>query len=237
MVNASKQIEAPDLKKFSLGEFAPGMVIAASSELKQEALAAYKKSSGEIQKFLGQNPNFMTSIVPVRVSLFAPGTIKRVARNSKIFGRGPAIAERGALVDSVGEELLRHSQDVIVEKGGLFFVKTGKPRRISIFAKDSVFSGRIAIEIDPTDTPCGVATQKPGRGRLYSHEEPDGLVVVATSASLAEAASYALLELVKDENTLSRALDMARKTRGIKGVLILKDDKMAVMGKIKIISI
>ena len=61
------------------------------------------------------------------------------------------------------------------------------------------------------------------------------MVVIAKSALLADAAATAIGNLVKAIPDIDHGLKLAKKIRGLDGVLIIKEDQMGALGKIKIV--
>jgi ApbE superfamily uncharacterized protein (UPF0280 family) len=149
---------------------------------------------------------------------------------------GPMAAVAGAFAEIVGRELLRYSPEVIVENGGDIFIKTTKSRLIGVYAgEDSPLTGRVAIKIEPADTPLGVCTSSGTVGHSLSFGKSDAVVVLSHSASLADAAATAIGNLVKAETDIQQALDYARRVPGLVGVAVIMNDKMGVWGKINLI--
>jgi len=64
-----------------------------------------------------------------------------------------------AFAEFVGRDLLKYSPEVIVENGGDIFLKSTKSRLVGVYAgEDSPLTGRVALKIEPLDTPLGVCT-------------------------------------------------------------------------------
>jgi ApbE superfamily uncharacterized protein (UPF0280 family) len=58
--------------------------------------------------------------------------------------------------------------------------------------------------------------------------------VLAPRTALADAAATAIGNIIKEVDDIPQGLDFAKEIEGLKGVAIIKDDKMALWGKIKI---
>jgi ApbE superfamily uncharacterized protein (UPF0280 family) len=164
----------------------------------------------------------------------APGIINDMVSATRMFNVGPMASVAGAVAEAVGKKLLKHSKQVIVENGGDIFLKSSEPRTMLIYAGKSPFSNKIALEIDPKDTPLGVCTSSGTVGHSFSFGSADAVVVVSRSAAIADAAATAIGNLVKKADDIDEALKYAKKFKRLKGVLIIKDDKMGVWGKVKI---
>jgi ApbE superfamily uncharacterized protein (UPF0280 family) len=60
-------------------------------------------------------------------------------------------------------------------------------------------------------------------------------VVVSRYAALADAAATALGNLVKDESSLTPALQFACGIRGVRGSVVILGDKLGAMGAIELV--
>jgi len=150
-------------------------------------------------------------------------------------GVGPMAAVAGAIAEMVGRELLNFSSEVIVENGGDIFLCHKKMRHIGIYAGDSPLSGKLALEIEPEDTPLGVCTSSGTVGHSLSFGKADAAIVLSPSAALADAAATAVGNMVKTAEDMPRAIEFVREVEGLTGIAIIVGDKMAVWGKINLV--
>jgi ApbE superfamily uncharacterized protein (UPF0280 family) len=144
-------------------------------------------------------------------------------------------AVAGAFAEFVGKELLRFSPEVIVENGGDIFLKTGKKRLVGVYAGESLYTGKIALQIEPADTPLGVCTSSGTVGHSLSFGKADAVVVLSPSTPLADAAATAIGNIVKTVDDIQKALDFARSIAGLIGTAVIINDKMGVWGKINLV--
>ncbi len=140
----------------------------------------------------------------------------------------------GAIAEFVGKELLEFSDEIIIENGGDIFIKTTKPRTIGIYAGKSILSGKIGIEINPDETPLGVCTSSGTVGHSLSFGKADAVVVISKSTPLADACATASANIIVNENDLPKAIEFAQKIKGIQGIIAIKNEKLALWGKIKL---
>ena len=61
------------------------------------------------------------------------------------------------------------------------------------------------------------------------------MIVLAPCTALADAAATAIGNLVREEADIDRGTAFAREIKGLKGVAIIKNDKMALWGKIRLV--
>ena len=71
-------------------------------------------------------------------------------------------------------------------------------------------------------------------GHSLSLGEADAVVVSSHSTILADASATAIGNIIKTESDIAGGIELAQKIKGIKGVIIIKNDKMGVWGDIKI---
>lgn len=222
---------------FEIVENETDLFIFADKDLKEKAMSAVLKCREELQKFILEHNEFATTFSPYKVPFNSPPLVSNMAWAAKKANVGPMAAVAGAIAERVGLELLKYSKDVIVENGGDIFIKTSKTRLVGIFAGKSIFSEKLALEIDPNDTPLGICTSSGTVGHSFSYGKADAVVVLAKSASLADAAATAIANVVQDVKTIEDGLALSKKIKGLRGVLIIKDDQMGILGKIKIVKI
>ncbi len=191
----------------------------------------------ELEHYISQDPEFRTTFSPYLVSPGAPPIVVLMARAGNQAGVGPMASVAGAFAEIVGRELLNKVEEVIVENGGDIFLKITKTRKVSVLCPDSPFNNRLALEVKPKETPLGVCTSSGKVGPSYSSGKADAVVVISPSAPLADAAATALGNLVVEKEDVEKAVKKAGEIPGVKGVLIIKDDKLGIWGKIKIVPI
>jgi ApbE superfamily uncharacterized protein (UPF0280 family) len=149
---------------------------------------------------------------------------------------GPMATVAGAFAEFVGKDLLKFSSEIIVENGGDIFLKTAKSRLVGVYAgENSPLTGKIALKIEPADTPLGICTSSGTVGHSLSFGKSDAVVVLAPSAALADAAATAIGNIVKAETDIEIALEFARGVSGLVGVAVIINDKMGVWGKVNLI--
>jgi hypothetical protein len=230
-----KLIKADDLVTFEVVIDETDLLIMATKELKAEVTKLVLEVRKELKKYIALEPNFKESLIPYEVSNNAPEIVKEMVRCAKSVGVGPMACVAGAIAEYIGVRILKHSKEVIVENGGDIFIKTIRKRKIGIYAGSSPLSNKIAIEINPKDTPLGICTSSGTVGHSLSFGNADAVVVVSSSTALADAAATGIGNLVKSSKDIEQAINFARNIKGLKGVIIIKDDKMGLWGDIKLV--
>lgn len=188
-----------------------------------------------LEDYIRRDPDFAKALTPYTVLPNAPLIVKAMAEAGRLAGVGPMAAVAGVISELVGKSIAKRSRDVIVENGGDIFLRTSRIRKVGIFAGDSPLSNRVAIEIRPEQTPLGICTSSGKVGHSLSFGKADAVVVISPSVPLADAVATATGNLVKTINDLEKALEFASGIEGVTGVLVIKDDRLAVWGSVKLI--
>ncbi|UCB57546.1 MAG: UPF0280 family protein [Candidatus Omnitrophota bacterium] len=207
-----------------------------------KALAAFARESLDrqrrlIQDYIRVDPDFATSLAPYSVGAEAPDIVREMAEASSCAGVGPMAAVAGAIAEYVAKDLLKASSEVIVENGGDIFMRTNHTRRVGIFAGESVYSGKIALEIAP-QAPCGICTSSGTVGPSLSFGKSDAAVVICNSAILADAWATRLGNMVKSASCVDETLTFVKDrapVAGIKGVVLIIGEKIGAWGEVKLV--
>jgi hypothetical protein len=230
-------VKADNLVKFEVIEKETDLLILADNILYEKALAFTLKYRSELEKYIASDPQFAKTLSPHRVRLDAPPIARAMAWAARKAKVGPMAAVAGAMAEFVGKELLAYSLEVIVENGGDIFMKINSTRRVGIFAGKSPFSEKIALEVEPRRGAFSVCTSSGTVGHSLSFGKADAVVVISENSSLADAAATAIGNVVKEVSDIDAGLTVARKIKGLDGVLIIKDDQLGALGKVKIVPI
>lgn len=187
------------------------------------------------ERYTREHPAFLRSLVPCEPIPGAPSIAVDMAQAAYLAGVGPMAAVAGAFAQYVGRALARRSKDVIVENGGDIYLRSTRRRRIGIFAGNSPLSNRIALEIKPEETPLGICTSSGTVGPSLSLGRADAAVILSPSAILADAVATAAGNMVQDSGDVRQAAEFAAAIEGVTGAVIIKDDRLAACGKLKLV--
>jgi len=213
------------------------LYIRASSNLHRKAYKLVLKYRSMVEEYIKRNPAFLTSLEPLTVGEDAPRIVKEMAKSTSQVGVGPMASVAGAIAEFVGNELLAFSPEVIVENGGDIFLKSLKRRMIGIYASKSPLTGRIGLEISGEDTPLGICTSSGTVGHSLSYGRADAVIVLSQSTTLADAAATAIGNLIVQPDDIPNGIELAEGIKGLRGVIIIKGDKMGLWGEVKICQI
>jgi len=211
------------------------LYIRASSNLRRKAYKSVLKYRSMLEAYIERNPTFLTSLEPLNVGQDAPYIVREMAMAASKVGVGPMASVAGAIAEFVGNELSAFSPEIIVENGGDIFLKSRKERTIGIYAGNSPLTGKIGLEVSAEDTPLGICTSSGTVGHSLSFGRADAVITLAESTILADAAATAIGNLVSQSDDIPKGIEFAQGVEGLRGVIIIKDDKLGVCGKVKIV--
>jgi ApbE superfamily uncharacterized protein (UPF0280 family) len=229
-----------DLKFFVVQVKETLLSIHAQQNLKEKALKVVLKYRDDIECHIDKYPEFLVSFEPLPIQESIPDIpdiIKQMLSAARSASVGPMAAVAGSIAEHVGKELLPFSPEIIVGNGGDIFMATKKTRNIKIYAGNSPLTEKIALEIAPEDSPLGICTSSGTFGHSFSFGKADAVIVIAPSASLADASATAIGNIVADAKHIPKAIEFARKIEGLTGVAIIKDSEIKSWGKVKIVSL
>jgi ApbE superfamily uncharacterized protein (UPF0280 family) len=228
-------IKDDDLVSFELTVQQTDLYIRSRRNLKDKALDSVLKHRGSLESYIERRPIFLTTFQPYQAEAGAPAIVKEMARVSQLAGVGPMAAVAGAIAEAIGRDLLAFSPEIIVENGGDIFLKISKKRLVGIYAGQSSFARKIALEIMPRETPLGICTSSGTIGHSLSLGGADAVIVLSPSTALADAAATALCNMVKAADDIPQAIEKAQSIDGLRGLVVIMGDKMGVWGKVKIV--
>jgi Uncharacterized conserved protein len=228
-------IKDTDLVSFNVVVDQTDLYIRASHNLKDKVLKSVLKRRVPLERYIEHHPLFLTTLNPYQAEKDAPAIIKEMSKASQAAGVGPMAAVAGAIAEAVGRDLLSFSSEVIVENGGDIFLEISKKRLIGIYAGESLLTGKIALEIKPEETPLGICTSSATMGHSLSLGSADAVIALSHSAPLADAAATAIGNMVKDAEDIPRAIKKAQNVAGLRGIVIIKGNKVGIWGKVKIV--
>jgi hypothetical protein len=201
--------------------------ISANTDFNEESRAAALSFWEQLQAYALRNPNVRTSKRPMDEPDDAPTIVRELIRAASTAGVGPMYSFQGAVTDHVGRFLTRSARDVTVACGGDYFIAAKKRQKLTVFR--GLTGGSLALVIPPTNDGLGISTSA-GRGRVAI----DGLVVVASSCMLAEAAAAGVEAILPKEHGFRAALSYLRKVPGVLGGVVIAGEAIGVAGGVEL---
>lgn len=199
-----------------------------------------KKQAGEILKYLRQvlidhikkDPGFEITFSGYEVPPEVHPMLREMASFGRIFNIGPMAAVAGAIAEYLGKELLKFSQEVIVENGGDIFLSLRKPMPIKLFSGQKSVFNQLALTVLPRQMPLGIGTSSGKMGRSTSLGKADAVTIVARSAILADAAATFFGNQIHGQEDVGSAFALLKKFPELLGMIVVVGASLFVAGDI-----
>lgn len=191
----------------------------------------------QIENYIFKDKRFLTSLKPIVVELKSPAIIRKMGAAAKAANVGPMAAVAGAIAEFIGRDLLKKGcKEIIIENGGDIFLKSKKARYVGLFAGKSKIWQKVKLKIRPCNRPLGICTSSGTVGHSLSFGRADSVVILAKSATLADAVATAVANRVKGKEDLKAALNFSRSISGVSGAVIIIDNHLISWGAFKFVN-
>jgi len=186
-----------------------------------------------LDDYIEYHPVFRSSYEPIELCEGAPEVAQRMARAAHLVGVGPMAAVAGAMAQCAAEAGLKAGAgEVIVDNGGDIYLQAIEPVIIGLNTGTARLSNRLAFSLEAHDTPISICSSSGQMGHSKSLGSCDLATVVAKDAALADAAATQAANLVRAEEDVNPALERIASIEGIDGVVIVKNDRVGLAGKL-----
>jgi hypothetical protein len=192
---------------------------------------------GYLEAYIRTHPEFAATLAPWSADGIVPEVVARMTAAGAAAGVGPMAAVAGAIAERVGQGLLAHSEEVVVENGGDIFMKTTAPATAAIYAGNSPLSLKVGLKIDCGGRPRSVCTSSGTVGHSLSFGKADAVCIVSRSCALADAAATAVGNRVRSARDIPPAIEFARTIRGVEGVVVIVGAQLGAWGDIELVEI
>lgn len=213
------------------------LLIHADKNLKKEATGIVLKYRRYIESYIDMFPEFATTLLPWKNDYPAHEIIRKMSDAGIKAGVGPMAAIAGAISEYTGRELMRFSDEVIIENGGDTFINVDDSVTIGIYAGASPLSMKIGLKFDAPSGPFSVCTSSGTIGHSLSLGNSDAVCVVSDSALIADAAATATGNHVKSSRDINSAIGFGKEINGVNGIVIVSGDKLGMWGNINIVKL
>jgi ApbE superfamily uncharacterized protein (UPF0280 family) len=227
-------VKTDDLVNFEVIVKETDLLIRAERELSKEARESILKYRNQVETYIAVHPEFVKSLVPLDEDIHAPEIVREMIRTSALCHVGPMAAVAGAMAEFVSRDLLKGTNQVIVENGGDIYLATSRERVIGIYAGTSPLSMKVGITISPEDSPLGICTSSGTVGPSLSFGRADAVCILSKSAALADAAATAVGNQVREKKDIEQGLEIGQGIEGVLGTLVIVEDRMGAWGKVKL---
>jgi uncharacterized protein len=205
--------------------------------MESRALARVKYYRSRLDDHIAANPAFLTSLSPLPPPIPPPLPLeKEMYKATERSGTGPMSAVAGAMAEFVCNDLCEefNISEIVIENGGDIFMKVASPAVISVYAGTSPLSEKIGIEITPDLSPLSVCCSSGTVGHSLSFGTADACMIACKSGAQADAYATAFCNEIKTIDDVNRVAELALEKEDVLSVIIIKNDKVAVGGKIEI---
>ena len=186
-----------------------------------------------LEGYIARHPDFRRSLEPLELLAGAPEVAQSMARAAKLVGVGPMAAVAGAMAQRACQAAIEAgAREVIVDNGGDIFLCAVEPVIIGLKTGTADLSDRLAFSLKPDDTPISICSSSGKMGHSFSFGECDLATIVAKDAALADAAATQAANLVKTVDDIDAALEKISAIEGVDGVMIVKDSRVGLAGKL-----
>jgi uncharacterized protein len=237
-----RKITERSYRRLVHGRWAPIRVTVQETDL---SVYAHGLSAGEItdavivqrgylENYIRCFPAFAETLAPWREDSLAPPIVQDMIRAGKLAGVGPMAAVAGAVAQRVGNDLLRRTDEVVIENGGDIFAKTAHPLTVGVYAGHSPLSMKVGIEIEPSDKSRAICTSSGSVGHSLSKGVADAVCIVGPECSVADAAATAIANRVSSVHDIQPAIQWGRTLEGVEGILVIMGSQVGMWGKIRV---
>ncbi len=223
-----------DLYCYEVKEKESDLFISSGKDLKDLALESLKKYRKELEEYIKKDPYFLSALAPYKLLDNAPLIARKMQEAGEICNVGPMAAVAGAISQFIGEELLKFTDEVILENGGDIYIKTKKTRRVSVFSGKTAWENKVILIIQPEQTPLGLCTSSGTIGHSLSFGKADAVAIISDCAILADAVATATGNMIQSARDIPKAIRYCRKIKNIKGVVIIKDNNLGIWGDVQL---
>lgn len=211
--------------------------VSAERDLSEETRDMVVSCRRQLENYMQSHPGFMTALKPYPPDAFAPLIVREMIKATGDIGVGPMASVAGAIAQLVGTDLLKSTDQVIIENGGDIFMKVKRDATVSIFAGESPLSERIGIKIPQDMMPVGICSSSGSVGHSLSMGSSDVITVLSTSAIRADGAATALGNMIRTKGDLEKVAGLAQDMGGILGGVAILGDTMATWGDIELVAL
>jgi ApbE superfamily uncharacterized protein (UPF0280 family) len=202
--------------------------IQAATDVDEESRAAALSFWEVLHAYSIRDPSFRESKRPVTVSEEAPEIVREMAATAGRAGVGPMFSFQGAVTDHVGRFLAREVNEVTVNCGGDYFIRSRRRQKLTVVRRPG---SPVAIVVPATRDGVGISMASGnGNGRA----EVDGMAVLAESCMLAGAAAAGVQAILSKEDGLQIALAYLKKVPGVIGGVVFLGERIGMAGGLEL---
>ena len=212
------------------------LFLSETHEAVDAAVTSILQHRAALETYVRAHPHFELALDPIHVGGDAPEIVRLAAGAAEVAGVGPMAAIPGSLAElAVGVMLSTGSKINLIENGGEIAAASLCPLAVGIYAGQSVFSGQVGFLLSPSDFPLGIATSSATVSHALNFGQADAAVVVADTASMADAVAKAVCNSVQGDDceaSIQSGLETVEKIGHVRGALIIRGARIGMVGKL-----
>ncbi len=234
MLRFYRQNVDSNLYSFEITIKESNLFVKSCKNLKHEAFEALYKIRKDLESYIIKSREFLTSLVPIKQDKNAPFIVKKMIKVSQEVGVGPMACVAGAVSQEVGKILLKHCSECIVENGGDIFLKLNKEVSLGLYVGKDNPLNNIRILLKKSDKPYGICTSSAKVGPSLSFGASDVALIISHDAYFSDCLASACGNVIKNDQDLQKAVDLARKFKDTIGCCFVCESKIAFWGDIEL---
>ena len=218
-------------KHFEIGETA--VTIVADDPYLETAQESIFRSREILQRFIGRDPFFQTTLEPYPCPADAPPLVTRMCSAALKAGVGPMAAVAGAIAErAVLDMQAAGATQAVVDNGGDIALLLDRETTVGLYAGEQVKG--IGFACQPRNGVFGICTSSATIGPSISFGVSDAATVLAADVTLADACATRLGNLLTSDRdeVMRSALDNVCSIPGIEGALAVVGEKIAMKGRL-----
>ena len=206
--------------------------IQAATDFNEESRAAALSFWEQLHAYTIRDPSFSSAKRPIDVPPDAPQIVREMVSSARRAGVGPMFSFQGAVTDHVGRFLAREGQEVTVNCGADYYIRSKKRQKLTVLRRPG---STVAVVVPASKQGVGVA-MTPGAGRASADERSalDGLAVLAESCMLADSAAAGVQAILSKEDGFATVLAYLKKVDGVFGSLVISGERIGLMGSLEV---
>ena len=206
------------------------------SEMPECTMQIIRELRDAMDVYLKQDPNYVLSLTTYEAQEHAPETAKRMSEISHQLGVGPMATVAGAFAAHIAQELKNRFEieEIMVENGGDIYADIKNDMDVCVFAGESPLSEKIGLHIEAKESPLGICTSSGTVGPSLSFGKADAVMMVCRDALLADGYATVFANQIQTTADIDPVLNLIAREKDILSALIVKDDKMGIIGQFEL---
>ena len=192
------------------------------------------KFYSQLEEVISSDKRFGESLAPLTIKKDYPPSAKEMCLASSIFGVGPMASVAGAVCDSIASGIKDDCGFLMIENGGDVYIKSSQDIKAGLFTGSRHFPQNLNINISSKALPCGLCSSSGIMGHSLSLGKSDLVTVMSGTAAAADAAATAIANTISSKTDVDRAVEKYKKYEQIRGLIIMKDDRLAIWGDLQL---